>query len=717
VLGGVYLATKDSKKEMLDKRRDRDLDMMGLSKTYGADIDKATNQTTKKKDKSPEEFEKSADELAKIFARSGKSYDEFVAHFEQRIGKDMPESATKAFKDTQTAIHNIGKIDRKKVMKDQSVDSEEKALQVKTGAGKSITQAAAERRMTILNDKSLNVDGRKSALDALNEATKRVIEQQQRLRKALAAIGQASGDSAAAFAAMGNVYAEESAKWVGLEDKLSAINALLGVNMTKLNQFYTSYQRGSDVVMSGKLAAISATTFSPSQAGEKRTYAELDQSKQTLAMTQERFSVESEQKALAHTESLRLIDEEIKKAENNEERKMALLKQRQGMEREYTKQQMADAERVAALVDSQIQKQMGQIASLNEKRHSLEMQRVDTSRESRFQQQDLQAKSLGTVDRDAMKQSQFREVLQSAYDALPKMPEKAMELAARAKQMAASAVTDIKAMKDELAGFQRSTADEAYQMKRDRVAKYSPVAAWQMDISRQQELKQREEEAASKGEYKQAEQLAAQRAEKAKSIASAPAGVDEVYASQLSEANVMDARQAQENYKKQQISIEEGKQAEAQRVAKEATDIQDKAIGDQLAATQNQVSALQTNTSALIELRNSLIGKQPGATGSDMQRLSAQSASMTGSLQVAASRNLNVPGYVSMGLPSVPSSAGASSGGSGTADTKWDTSATTIQTAASKFTDAANALFQASQAKTNITVNVQSNGSTTQVSP
>ncbi len=265
---------------------------------------------------------------------------------------------------------------------------------------------------------------------------------------------------------------------------------------------------------------------------------------------------------------------------------------------------------------SEIQKHQQALRDLDEKMKDAQVEGVKALAE-------VTGKAVSESARVEAKFAEMRDTLSRAAEALPTMPEKAIQLAQQARGMAAGLVQDINALRQSFKDFQQSTEEGLLGIQKRGM---SPIEGWYADIQMYESLMAKARQAQAGGSLEEAQKLAAQASQKAQGLANAPEGVSVQDSVRVASGAFMDAAKLEANVRGQIIGREEQRQTKAEAAVREANRIQQEAIKNQIETVKNEIKALDANTEALRQVKAVLekTSGQPGApsveTSSDKKR-------------------------------------------------------------------------------------------------
>jgi TP901 family phage tail tape measure protein len=258
-------------------------------------------------------------------------------------------------------------------------------------------------------------------------------------------------------------------------------------------------------------------------------------------------------------------------------------------------------------IAKEIEKQYQKRAEHSKKIVELEQQMKEAQVEGFKALADIFAKATPEAARVETQFRQMEETLRRAAEALPTMPEKAIQLAQQAGSMASGLVADINAMKQSYVDFARSSQEGLLGIQKRGM---QPIQAWYADIGAYETTVAQARQAQAAGQLEEAQKLAAAAAQKAQGLANAPEGVSQEQAVQLASQSYMDAVRLEGSVRREIIAREEARQQRAEEAARERMRIEQEARQQQVEALKQQITTLDKNTEALLQLKAAIEGKK-----------------------------------------------------------------------------------------------------------
>lgn len=382
-------------------------------------------------------------------------------------------------------------------------------------------------------------------------------------------------------------------------------------SMLKVAEVYFNYLRQTDEIKFQELRnEIAATSRSAEDAARRMTDIEIQEANKRIQRAQEEYEFTRQKKEDAYNDQMQRLAADEKAAGKNEAQLKQIQESRAQETKKYTDEMIKDEEKYTNAVQAELKKQEAEIQKHYEKLRDLKQSLADAAVAGAQALRDITSKSLSEADRVAVKFGEVKNLLERASQALPNMPQKAIELATQARSMTAGLVQDINALKLSLADFNRSTAESYLNIAKKGM---TPIEAWKADMQMVLMLEQQAREAAASGDLETAQKLSGQAAQKAQGLANAPKGVSNQEAMRVAKDMFLEAAQMERDFRLQIIAREEQRQKQAEALAQKSTVLQQTAIDRQIETENQLIMALKANTAALQARQAELQGKRIAA--------------------------------------------------------------------------------------------------------
>lgn len=322
------------------------------------------------------------------------------------------------------------------------------------------------------------------------------------------------------FGSFSSVFSQAADAFNTIEGKLDAMKNVLEVMDKATSTFYATLNQVNDIKLGGLINEITAATASEKLAATQIAEVQAASAARNILNAQREHD---ERKALRDqmlAEAQAAIEKELA-AENNAQKREAILKQKADIEKDYRAKSLEAEKNLQDAIASEIKKQSDAVKSALEQRRTLEQDIKNEQRDAQRIQSDLAQKSMTEMGRLRDNYGQAVANLNAANALLPTMPEKAMELAKKARDEFRGLATDINALRKDL----DSTFKENQEMLRDLGKKgMTPAAAWVSDLDHVKAMIAEAEALMKRGEFEKAAEMAGKARQPAMGLAKAPEG-------------------------------------------------------------------------------------------------------------------------------------------------------------------------------------------------
>lgn len=385
---------------------------------------------------------------------------------------------------------------------------------------------------------------------------------------------------------------DEVKNFYELEAKLLDVNTKKKQTNLKVEEEAYKSQVASDIASAWLRAqAMEAAELS---FAAKRIQIEQNNHAQSMALKEEEY-----------LKTKALLEEEAK--DKASEKGKEAIKKLGELETKYNEARLVAEQKLTEEISKEIEKQYQKRAEHAKKIHELEQQMKDAQVEGARALAEITGKSVSESGRVESKFAEMRDTLRMAAEALPTMPEKAIQLAQQARSMAAGLVGDINAMKQSYTDFARGAQEGLLGIQKRGM---SPIQGWYADIKAYEDTLAQARQATAAGNLEEAQKLASQAAQKAQGLANAPEGVSQQQAVQMAAGAFRDAVSLEGAVRREIIRREEERQQKAEAAVKEANTKLQQAYDQMVGALQKQITALDANTAALLGKKAEAEGKE-----------------------------------------------------------------------------------------------------------
>jgi len=417
----------------------------GLSATQEeayADINDAAN-------KSGEDQEKAATKAAETYAKAGKTFEQFTADFKERIAGEIPAAAKTGFEYVRSQIKKTIEGDPFEVLTEGMV----KHLMAMRAAGTSIGEEQ-KRLMAMWNaDPSKTSAQREMLLKSLKEANKRVMEE----------------DTAFQTEMKKNEKELRGGDTGAVESKEQILPIELRLELLK--NYYEQQKAIEDAIHEEQKTRVWASAANAEEAQRRIKALNTQQALESLALIERQYQ---------DTKQLRDSEYQLKreKAEGDNAK--------QELDNKYFKESGAALTAHQKEVFKIIADTEKKIQELYKERFELQQKMIDAERDGAAALDSVRSKQQSDLQNLSDGIRRASEETQRALALLPEQPEKAIQVATKARQMWQSLAQDVRGLEDQL----RQTG-RFYENFYTSIAKktMAPEQAAQVDLSRAMKLK------------------------------------------------------------------------------------------------------------------------------------------------------------------------------------------------------------------------------------
>jgi TP901 family phage tail tape measure protein len=392
------------------------------------------------------------------------------------------------------------------------------------GVNEQLTQAREKDAQSILGGKSAQTKQLEESVSLARQNIDLIqteINSRLNQKAAVAAVGKEQEKIANVQIGINNLFTDAAKSVVGLDDKLKVAKDTLDTVAKSTEYFYSSLNNIADIRLGNLKNEIEATSASEKVAATEIARVESSAALDRIQNTRAQYAELKKLREDEHVAALSFIDAELAKAATDEKAKMELNKKRSETEKAFRDKSLQDEQKLQDGIVTEIKKQQDVVASILKQRKELEQQIREEAVAAQRAQSDVWQKSIGDIERVKVNYALAVQNLQAANALLPTMPEKAMELAKKARDEFKGLAQDVNGLKNDLV----NTFKTNQELLRDMAKKtMSPVAAWKSDLEYVNKLMNEAQALMGQGKFKEAADAAAKAKGEAAKLDKVPEG-------------------------------------------------------------------------------------------------------------------------------------------------------------------------------------------------
>lgn len=394
-----------------------------------------------------------------------------------------------------------------------------------TGWNEKLTQAREKDAQSFLGGKSKETTtAEQSAAIARQNIDLIQVEINKRvdLKDAVETVGKAQKDLLGIDAlSSDNIFAEAAKGSNTLSGKLGAMKEVLDTLNKGTEAFYGTLKAVDEVNFGTLRNEIISTSSSQAQQAVSLADLEIQQTARRMTFVQQEYDEKKRRREQEFAAAMAQIAKDLEAEKGNAAKAEEIKKQRTETEKAHRDQSLQAEKAMQDAVITEIKKQQDAVKTALEERKKLEQDIKNEQRDASRIQHDMAQKSMSDMDKLRDNYAQAVTNLNAANALLPTMPEKAMELAKKARDEFKGLAQDINALAKDL----DSTFKENQEMLRELGKKnMSPAASWVSDLDHVKQMLAEAEKLLKAGEFEKAAQVAGQARGPASGLAKAPEG-------------------------------------------------------------------------------------------------------------------------------------------------------------------------------------------------
>lgn len=377
-------------------------------------------------------------------------------------------------------------------------EAEAKSWATKISVARQNAQLLREQRMKLIEDKAAAVQADADMMGAITAS--------------LSTMGMA-------FSA---AFEEAAAKAEGFDAKLKAVRETAAYLNKEVSAFYDA-TRSMDEVSAGS-QRTSIVAGAPSSEAAAPALAQLDRDN-AARRVELALAEQAEKKRIRETDyaaEKAILEDHLSKVKAGSAEHTKILQQTSELEKRYRDETMTGEKAMRDAVVNEIKKQQSEVQKLYDARRDLVDKLANADQDAARALRDVATKSMTEWGR---LQNSFNEAslsFQRAVELMPSSPQKAIEMATKARGEFAALLQDINALKTNVQDTDKFYKDLVREFNKKGM---SPVAAWQSDVDKVFETLREARGQMGAGEYKEAQKLYREAAQLAKVLENAPDAV------------------------------------------------------------------------------------------------------------------------------------------------------------------------------------------------
>lgn len=305
----------------------------------------------------------------------------------------------------------------------------------------------------------------------------------------------------------GNIFSEAAIGFGKMEDRMKIQNDLYDT-LTKKADAYWSILNDLDTISLGNLKnEITATTQSEQVALTAMEKAETTYAAKRIANTKAQFAENAATREQIKNAQLADISAQMSGLRENSEEYRKLQLQKADIQKRFNDETIAAEKQLQAAIIGEIQKQADAARQAAEKRKKIEQEVKDEIVEAQRAVRDIYSKSMDDVQKLALNYMNASESLKRANESLSAMPEKAIELARKARDEFKSLTIDLNALQKEM---NKTFRDNTELLREFAKKDMSPAQQWVSDVEHVNKLLTEAQNLMVAGKFKEAQELASQ---------------------------------------------------------------------------------------------------------------------------------------------------------------------------------------------------------------
>jgi TP901 family phage tail tape measure protein len=317
-----------------------------------------------------------------------------------------------------------------------------------------------------------------------------------------------------------NAFAQAAKSFNTISGKLDAMKNTLEVLDKATTTFYATMKQADEIKLGNAVNEITAMYSSEKLAATQIADVQAQASARNILNVQHEYDERKAMRDQMLTAAQAAIEKELSLTDDKAKRE-EILKGRADLEKSYRDQSIEAEKGLRDSIAAQIKKESDAVKTALEERRKLEQDIRTEQQDAQRINHDVAQKSMNDMDRLRDNYAQAADNLKAANALLPTMPEKAMELAKKARDEFKGLAQDIDALRKDL----DSTFKENQEMLRDLAKQgMTPTAAWVSDLDHVKAMIQEAQDAMAKGDFTKAAELAGKAKQPALGLAKNPEG-------------------------------------------------------------------------------------------------------------------------------------------------------------------------------------------------
>ena len=438
--------------------------------------------------------------------------------------------------------------------------------------------------------------------------------------------------------AFDNIFAEAGKNANTLSGKLGAMKEVLDTLNKGTEAFYATMKATDEITFGTLRNEIVATSASQSQQAVSLADLEIQQTARRMTFVQQEYDEKKRRREQEYAAAMTQIAKDLEAEKGNAAKREEIIKQRTETEKAHRDQSLQAEKAMQDAVVAEIKKQQDAVKAALEERKKLEQDVRNEALEAQSARTSVAMKSMDETDRLKTSYQQAVTTLNMANALLPTMPEKAMEMAKKARGELTGLTQDIEGLRKKLEDTFTSNQEKLRQLGQ---AGMSPTAKWTDDLKEYNRLMAEATKAQNAGDFTKQEKLAAKAKDLAASMSKPPEG-SELTQDQMTKTVVplfTAAANLEEKAQKAGIGIAKGinesalgKINEAGIVIKTAQEALLDANTKELTIHREALATLSGQFAVMIDQNNKMMG---GASGQQASTPEAVKAGMSEALSSA----------------------------------------------------------------------------------
>lgn len=389
------------------------------------------------------------------------------------------------------------------------------------GVSEQLTQAREKDASSILGGKSEDTQQAEKNLEITRKNLDLIQVEINKRTEQAEAIKKVSKEAQSAGQAIENIFTKEASGFNTLADKLQGIRNLLQTVTKETEVFYASMQNVNDLTLGKAKNEVAAIYQSEQLAAAALTEVESKSSLDKIAIIKKENAVKTRYRDEAYAASKAAADAEVKRLEGDAAKQSQAMKERSDIEKAYREQIIQDEKALGDAIVSEIKKQQETVNKLYSERKQLEEAMRSEVRESQSITTSVYQKSMSDTDKLKTSYMQAVDNLRQANALLPTAPEKAIEMAKKARSDLQGLTQDLESLRKKLVDTFESNQERLRKMAQKTM---DPAQAWLDDQKHYQDLMLKAQEAFTAKQFDKAEKYANQAKELSATLDKAPEG-------------------------------------------------------------------------------------------------------------------------------------------------------------------------------------------------